>query len=278
MTPVIDAHQHYWQFDPVRDAWITEAMGVLRRDYLPSDAAPALAAAGVTGIVAVQADQSEAETDFLLGLAARHPAILGVVGWVDLRADDLAARLDRRADATRLKGFRHIAQAEPADFLVRDAVVAGITELGRRGYSYDILVYPHQLPAAERLAARVPGTRLVLDHCAKPPIGGEGMAAWRDGFRRLARHDHVCCKLSGLVTEVRTASWQARDLEPVLDTALEAFGAGRLMFGSDWPVCLLAADYARVADVVFRWTEQLDAEARAAILGDTARRAYRLEG
>lgn len=278
MTAVIDAHQHYWRFDPVRDAWITEAMGVLRRDYLPEDAAPALASAGVTGVVAVQADQSEAETDFLLSLAARHPMILGVVGWVDLCAGDLGERLARWAGAPHLKGFRHIAQAEPVDFLVRDAVVAGITELGRRGYSYDILVYPHQLDSAERLAARVPGTRLVLDHCAKPPIGSDGMAAWHDGFRRLARHDHVCCKLSGLVTEVRAASWHADDLEPVLDAALEAFGADRLMFGSDWPVCLLTADYGRVAEVVLRWTERLDAGARAAVLGGAARRAYRLEG
>lgn len=273
----IDAHQHYWRFDPVRDAWITEEMAVLRRDFLPGDAAPLLEAAGIDGVVAVQADQSEAETDFLLQLAAAHPFIRGVVGWVDLRAADLGDRLDRHAEASRLKGFRHIAQAEPDDFLARDDIAAGITELGRRDYTYDLLVYPRQLPAAGRLVARVPEVRFVLDHCAKPPIAGDGLEAWRREFTRLAGHPNVCCKLSGLVTEVRAATWQASDLVPILDIALDAFGPDRLMFGSDWPVCLLRASHAEVADAVRRWTEALGTTDRDAILGGTARRVYRLE-
>ncbi len=278
MTRIIDAHQHYWRFDPVRDSWITEEMAVLRRDFLPTDAAPLLESAGIDGVVAVQADQSEAETDFLLGLAAAHPFILGVVGWVDLRASDLADRLARWKGQPLLKGFRHIAQAEPDDFLARDEVVAGVTELGRWGYSFDLLVYPHQLDAAERLVARVPGVRFVLDHCAKPPIGGDGLGAWQAGLVRLASHPHVSCKLSGLVTEVRTAEWDATDIVPILDAALEAFGPDRLMFGGDWPVCLLRASYGEVADTVLRWTEALGVDDRDAILGGTARRAYRLEG
>jgi L-fuconolactonase len=150
----IDAHQHYWRFDPVRDQWITPEMSVLRRDFLPGDSAPLLAAAQIDGVVAVQADQSEAETDFLLSLAAQHDFIRGVVGWVDLRATDLTDRLARWRGHRALKGFRHIAQGEPDDFLAQSSVVAGINLLGKHGYSYDILIYPRQLAAAEQLAAR----------------------------------------------------------------------------------------------------------------------------
>ncbi len=277
VTMRIDAHQHYWRFDPVRDTWITEEMAVLRRDHLPAAVAPLLEAAGIDGVVTVQADQSEAETDFLLSLATEYRFIAGVVGWVDLRAADLGDRLARWEGQGLLKGFRHVAQAEPDDFLGRDDVVAGVRELGRRGYSYDLLVYPRQLDAAERLVTRAPGVQFVLDHCAKPPIGGKGLAEWRAGFVRLARHHHVCCKLSGLVTEVCSPTWSDADLVPILDTALEAFGPDRLMFGSDWPVCLLRASYPEVADIVTRWTEALTAGDRDAILGGTARRVYRLE-
>jgi L-fuconolactonase len=272
----IDAHQHFWRYDPVRDAWITAEMAVLRRDFLPEDLAPSIAAAGVVGTVAVQADQSEAETDFLLDLADRHSFIVGVVGWVDIRARDLADRLGRWADRGRLKGFRHIAQAEPDDFLARDDVAAGVAELARHDLAFDLLVYPRQLPAAERLAARTPGGRFVLDHCAKPPIAGGDLATWRADLTRLAAHENVCCKLSGLVTEARWDGWTEADLVPVLDTALECFGADRLMFGSDWPVCLLAADYPRVEAVVDRWAGRLTATEREQVLAGTARRAYRL--
>jgi L-fuconolactonase len=273
----IDAHQHFWRFDPVRDAWITPEMGVIRRDFLPADLEPSLENARIDGVVAVQADQSVAETDFLLGLSVRHDFIKGVVGWVDLRSADLERRVATWSGSTRLKGFRHIAQAEPDDFLMREDVVRGITTVGRMGYAYDILVYPRQLAAAERLVARCPDVRFILDHCAKPPIASGDLASWRAGFVALAAHDNVCCKLSGLVTEAAWSSWSDEQLVPVLDTALESFGAERLMFGSDWPVCLLAASYARVAGLVLQWAARLSETEQACIFGGTAISAYQLE-
>jgi L-fuconolactonase len=274
----IDAHQHYWRFDPVRDNWITPQMARLRRDFLPEDVAPLLADAGIDGVVAVQADQSRAETDFLLSLAARNPSVRGVVGWVDLRATDLSEQLARWRTNPALKGFRHIAQAEPDDFLTRDDVVAGITALGTQGFSYDILIYPRQLAAAEQLVTRCPGVRFVLDHCAKPPIASGDIAEWERGIRRLARHPNVTCKLSGLVTEASWTGWTAADLLPCLDIAAGAFGPDRLMFGSDWPVCLLAADYVGVVAMVARWAQWLTVADRERVFGGTAVAVYQLEG
>lgn len=273
----IDAHQHYWRFDPARDTWITPDMRVLQRDFLPTDAMPFLAAAGMDGVVAVQASQSEAETDFLLSLAAEHAVISGVVGWVDLRAPDLAARLARWEGNSRLKGFRHIAQGEPDDFLARPDVVSGIQHLGEAGFTYDILVYPRQLAAAESLVARCPGVRFVLDHCAKPAIASGEIAEWRAGLTALARHRNVSCKLSGLVTEAHWHSWRTEQLDPYLDAATEAFGTERLMFGSDWPVCLLAAEYAAAVAVITRWADRLVASERESILGGVAQLVYRLD-
>jgi L-fuconolactonase len=273
----IDAHQHFWRFDPVRDAWITPAMGAIRRDFLPADLAPLLASSGIDGVVAVQTDQSVAETEFLLGLSVQHAFIKGVVGWIDLPASDLARHLARWSGNVRLKGFRHIAQGEPDEFLLRDDVVRGITTIGRLGYSYDVLIYPRQLAAAERLVSRCPDVRFILDHCGKPPIASADLATWRTGFIALAEHENVCCKLSGLVTEASWSSWSDKQLVPVLDTALEAFGAERLMFGSDWPVCLLAAGYARVADSVRQWAAPLSETERSCIFGGTAISAYQLE-
>lgn len=273
----IDAHQHYWQYDPVRDAWITEAMGVLRRDWLPADAAPLLRGAGIDGVVAVQADQSEAETDFLLDLAERHSFIRGVVGWIDLLAGDCEQRTAKWSGARHLKGFRHIAQAEADDFLARDDFTRGVQTIGAQGYSYDILIYPPQLPAAAALVSRCPEVQFILDHCAKPAIAAREIATWREGITRLAKYPNVACKLSGLVTEATWHDWTGEQLTPYLDAVLDAFGPHRLLFGSDWPVCLLAADYPRVVEVIDRWSGRLSASDRDAIFGGTACAVYRLE-
>ena len=272
----IDAHQHYWRYDPARHAWITDDMRVIRRDFLPEQAAPLLAAACIDGAVAVQADQTEAETDFLLTLADGNSLIRGVVGWIDLRAADLDEKLAWWKGRTALKGFRHIAQAEADDFLARDDVACGVARLGEHGFSYDILIYARQLAAAERLVARCDGVRFVLDHCAKPAIARGEIAEWCAGLQRLARHANVWCKVSGLVTEA-APNWTSADLLPYLDAAAEAFGANRLMFGSDWPVCLVAAEYEQVHDVVERFAERLTSGERAAVFGGTAALAYRLE-
>ena len=273
----VDSHQHFWRYDAGRHAWITPDMSAIRRDFLPGDLAPLLDSAGFDGCVAVQADSSDAETDFLLALAADHSFVRGVVGWVDLLAPGLDARLARFRDAPRLKGFRHIAQAEPDDFLARDDVARAVATLGAFGYTYDILIYPRQIAAAECLVERCPGTRFVLDHCAKPEIARREMREWRRGIDRLARHANVVCKISGLVTEATWNAWTLADLEPYLDAIMTAFGPTRAMVGSDWPVCLVASEYSRWIDTVSQFVARLSPAGRDAVFGGTAVITYGLE-
>ncbi len=235
-------------------------------------------AAGVDAVVAVQADQSDAETDFLLDLAARYHWIRGVVGWIDLRATDLRAQLEQRQRAGLLKGFRHIAQSEPDDFLARPEVRAGIIALGEADFTYDVLVHARQLPAADDLVARCGGVQFVLDHGAKPPIASGALSEWERGISRIARHSNVTCKMSGLITEASWSHWRREDIAPCFDMLAEAFGPERLMFGSDWPVCLLAGEYARVIDIVETWALCLTPLERARVFGGTAVAVYRLEG
>ena len=251
-------------------------MSVIRRDFMPSDLAPLLAHAGIDASVAVQADQSEDETDFLLALAAQNPWIRGVVGWVDLRAGDLDDRVARWRSMSALKGFRHVAQGEPDDFLARVEVIAGIRRLGQLGYTYDILIYPRQLAAALELVQQCPDVQFVLDHCAKPTIATGNLGEWRTGIARIAAHENVVCKVSGLVTEASWSGWTYVELLPVLDAVADAFGPERLMFGSDWPVCLVAAEYTRVTEVVDRWSAHLTDSERARISGGTAQVVYSL--
>jgi L-fuconolactonase len=273
----VDAHQHFWRFDPVRDAWITPDMSVIRRDFLPDDLQPVLAANDMDACIAVQANQSDAETRFLLDLAKDHDFIRGVVGWVDLRAANLDATLETHAANPRFRGVRHIAQAESDDFLERDDVARGIGRLEPLGLTYDILVYERQLPAAIALADRLPNQRFVLDHLGKPRIREGALEPWAVRLRDLARRPNVWCKVSGMITEADCAHWRPADLKPYLDTAFEAFGAGRLMFGSDWPVCLVAGDYGRVRAVVDDYTAALSATERAAIFGGNAVEFYTLD-
>jgi L-fuconolactonase len=275
---VIDAHQHFWHYDPRRDDWITDEMAVLKRDFLPQDLMPALAANGVDGCVAVQADQSERETRFLLELAERYEAIRGVVGWVDLRAPDVARRLEHFASFPRLRGLRHIAQAEPDDrFLLRDDFCRGIGLLGGWGFTYDLLVYPRQLPAAIELAHRFPDQPFVLDHLAKPPVRSGAVEPWARDVRALAQNPNVSCKLSGLTTEADWHGWRPADLAPYLDVVFDAFGPDRLLYGSDWPVCLLAGSYRQVKDAIDHYCCRLPPEQREDIFGRNAIAFYRLE-
>jgi L-fuconolactonase len=273
---MIDAHQHFWRFDPRRDAWITAEMQAIRRDFLPGDLEGVLDANGIDGCIAVQADQSDAETRFLLDLAGRHPFIKGVVGWVDLRSPRLDATLDALTKAPRLVGVRHVAQAEADDFLAGEAIIRGISCLARAGLTYDILIYARQLPAALTLASRLPEQTFVLDHLAKPQIKDGVLEPWATNLRDLARRSNVFCKISGLVTEADWTAWRPEHLRPYLDVAFEAFGPDRVMFGSDWPVCLLAAPYDRVLGVVADYAAALSAPEREALFGGTARRAYGL--
>jgi L-fuconolactonase len=247
----IDAHQHFWRYHPRRDAWITEKMSVLRRDFLPEHLAPELAAARMDATVAVQTGQAEEDTEFLLGLTGENPWIAGVVGWVDLRAAKVAERLEYFSEFGKLRGFRHIAQSEPDDcFLVRKDFLRGISQLERFHFTYDILIYPRQLPAAVDLVARFPRQKFVVDHIAKPPIRTGEIDPWARWMRRIGEHENVYCKLSGLVTEADWRAWRPDDFKPYLDIIFDIFGVNRLMFGSDWPVCLLAANYSQVCNLI----------------------------
>jgi L-fuconolactonase len=273
----IDAHQHFWHYDPVRDDWITEEMSVLQRDFLPEQLETELAGQGIDGSVAVQADQSEDETRFLLQLAERHPFVVGVVGWVDLRTADLAERLEHFSRFDRFCGVRHIAQAEPDDFLEREDVVRGIELLGDFDLTYDILVYPQQLPAVLSLAEKLPDQPFVVDHLAKPRIRDGELEPWAAQISELASHSNVWCKVSGLVTEADWSRWGPEDIHPYLDVVFEAFGPERLLFGSDWPVCLLAASYRRVVGLIEDYAACLPAAARDELFGGNALRFYGLK-
>jgi len=274
--PVIDAHQHFWIYDPVKDSWITDEMQILKRNYMPVDLQHEMSRAGVDGTVAVQATQSEQETDFLIQLADAYPFIQGVVGWVDLCSDALEERLRAYQKIPVVKGFRHIVQSEPDDFLLRAEVQRGIAALGRYGFTYDILIYPHQLTAVLSLVEHLPAQPLVIDHLAKPLIGAKQMEPWASLMKALARAPHLYCKLSGWATEASWHQWQKEDVYPYFDVIFEAFGAERILFGSDWPVCLLAASYTQIKQTVEAYLMHYFPEALSAVMGENAIRFYRL--
>jgi L-fuconolactonase len=278
---IIDAHHHVWDL-AVRDQdWITgEAMAPIRRSFGPADLAAVAGPAGVGASVLVQTVTVAAETPELLALAEEQDLIGAVVGWVDLTAPGVADDLAALAGGTGgrwLRGIRHQVQGEPdPDWLCRPQVRRGLSAVGAAGLVYELLVLPHQLPAAVRTAAALPQVPFVLDHCAKPPVAAGALEPWAGAIRRLAAQDNVVCKLSGLVTEADWASWRVADLEPYVAVVLEAFGPRRLAFGSDWPVCLLAAPYDRVLAAARDLTGALSAAERAEVFAGTARRTYRI--
>jgi L-fuconolactonase len=273
---VIDAHQHFWRFNPIRDSWITDEMSAIRRDFLPEDLSPELDACGVDATIAVQADQSEAEAEFLLGLAEGNRRIAGVVGWVDLRAADVERRLEHFAKFEKLRGVRHVAQAEADDFLVGAEFVRGVGRLAAFGLTYDILINPRQLRAAIELVGRLPGQRFVVDHLAKPEIKAKKIEPWAAMMREIAGCANVYCKVSGMVTEADWGTWKGEDFEAYLDVVFEAFGAERVMFGSDWPVCLVAGTYAQVKQVAESFVARHLQEAHEKVFGATAAHFYKI--
>ena len=246
----IDAHQHFWKFNPVRDAWIDDSMQIIRKDFLPQDLKPILEANTIDGCIAVQADQSENETDFLLQCAKENPFIKGVVGWVDLLSDTIEERLEHYSKNNILKGIRHIVQAEANDFMLRKDFQNGISKLQQFNLTYDILVFPPQLEAAIALVNKFPNQKFVLDHIAKPYIKDAKIDDWKINISTLAKAPNVYCKASGMVTEADLKQWKLSDFQPYLDVVFEAFGIDRIMYGSDWPVCLLAAEYQEQLNIV----------------------------
>lgn len=273
----IDAHQHFWQYDPVRDTWIDESMKKIRRDFMPDDLFPLLEKTGIDGTVAVQADTSEKETQFLLTLAEKYGFIKGVVGWADLTSPNLEERLEHFSQFDRLKGFRHILQSEPDGFMTDDAFVHGLKKLHNYGYTYDILIYENQLDECIDLLSRLPEMDLVIDHIAKPRIRDRSFRDWASRMKIVAGFQNVKVKLSGLVTEADMQHWDEDDFTPYLESCLEYFGPDRLMTGSDWPVCLLAAEYEEVIGIVDWFSGGLSTSEYEAITGGTATEFYSLD-
>ncbi|MGB3801325.1 MAG: amidohydrolase family protein [Lewinella sp.] len=271
---MIDAHQHFWKYDPVRDAWIDESMQAIQRDFLPSDLKPLLAANGVDGCIAVQADSSLSETDFLLDLASRHSFIRGVVGWVDLHSPQVTQQLANYTDQEKLVGVRHIVQAEEPGFMDGDDFRRGIGQLQKHGLTYDILIHHDQLVESIRLVAAFPDQPFVIDHLAKPVIAGQPDREWVSQLRAIAKHENVWCKLSGMVTEVPGRDWTLQLLKPYVQEVLDAFGPQRVMYGSDWPVCLVAASYAQQMEALKGACAELSAEEQRAVFGENAASFY----
>lgn len=273
----IDSHQHFWNYDPKKHAWINDDMSVLKRDFLPPDLKNEMDKVNIDGCVAVQADQTEEETDFLLEQAQLYDFVKGVVGWLEIRADDFEERLTTYLENDYLKGLRHIVQDEPDDrFLLQPEFVRGIEILGRYDITYDILIYARHLPVAVEFASKFPDQPFVLDHIAKPKIREREIDQWEKGIRQLAQHPGMYCKVSGMVTEADWEVWQPDDFKPYLDVIFDAFGTDRLMFGSDWPVCTLAAEYEEVYGLVSNYLQDMNDEQKEQVFGKNATRFYSL--
>ncbi|WP_416864064.1 MAG: amidohydrolase family protein [Imperialibacter sp.] len=276
--PKIDAHQHFWKYDPARHGWIDDSMKVIQRDFMPDDLEPVLHAHGIDGCVLVQVDQNQQENEFQLANAQANDFIKGVVGWVDLQTEDIEQQLASLSKHKKLKGFRHILQGETDDaFMLRPAFRNGIGKLRKFGLTYDILIFPKHLKNACDLVKEFPDQPFVLDHLAKPYIKAGKIEEWKKDIGALAQFNNVMCKVSGMVTEADWKNWQKADFRPYLDAVVEGFGMNRLMFGSDWPVCLCAADYTQVVDLVDDYFSGFSKSEQAAFLGGNATRFYHLD-
>ena len=261
----IDAHQHFWNFDPVRDSWINDEMAIIQRDFTPQDLQTKLEENNLDGSVLVQCDQSEKENEFLLEHANNFDFIKGVVGWVDLQSDDVEDRLAYYHSFNKMKGFRHILQGEAErGMMLRPAFMKGISKLKNFDFTYDILIYPDQIQYIGEFVKAFPDQKFVIDHIAKPNIKEKNIVEWKKGMEALAEYPNLYCKISGMVTE---ADWKNRgkdDCNPYMDVIVSSFGTKRIMFGSDWPVCLVAASYQQTMEIVsnyfssFTETEQQD--------------------
>ncbi len=273
----IDSHQHFWLFNEERDSWINEEMEVIKRDFMPEDLEPLLLEQDFDGCVAVQAAQDDAQTEFLLSLADQNDFIKGVVGWIDLQSSGLEEKLSTYSDKKLLKGFRHVLQDEPEDdYMLRPAFMKGVKMLANYDYTYDILIFPRHLKNALIFAQSLKNQRLVIDHMAKPYIKDGLIDDWKRDIQAFKGLDHVSCKVSGIITEADWHHWRQEDLRPYLDVAFEVFGTSRLMFGSDWPVSLLAGNYPEVTAVLNRYLESFSKDEKDKIMGGNATRFYKL--
>lgn len=274
----IDAHQHFWKYNPEEYAWINDEMQVLKRDYLPVDLKPQVVKCGFHGTVAVQARQTLAETRWLLGLAKENEFIKGVVGWVDLCSGRVEDQLSEFSSDTNFIGVRHVLQDEPDDyFMLNGEFLKGIRLLQKFNLTYDILIFARHLPQTLDFVKLFPDQIFVVDHIAKPEIKNKRLSPWKEDITKLAQYKNVYCKLSGIVTEADWLKWKEEDLRPYIETILEAFGTHRLIIGSDWPVCRLAGTYSEIMEIPDKYLSGLSKHERNAIFGLNAVKAYHLE-
>jgi L-fuconolactonase len=273
----IDSHQHFWKFDPIRDSWITDDMALIQRDFFPEDLEPVLKDNGIDGCVIVQSDQSEEENHFQLKNAANHKFIKGVVGWVDLLSADVEQRLEYYSQFKKLKGFRHVLQGEPQrDFMLRPDFLNGISLLNKYNFTYDILVFPDQLKFTNEMVAKFPEQKFVLDHIAKPHIKDKVLTDWDANINTLGKFENVFCKISGMVTETNWNNWRPEEFDPYIDVVVKAFGTDRIMFGSDWPVCKVAATYEEVYGIAKNYFSGYSKSEKDNIFGENAIKFYSL--
>jgi L-fuconolactonase len=274
---IIDSHHHFWKYDPIEYDWIDDSMKVIRKDFLPESLELTIREAGVDGVISVQARQSVEETSWLLEMARQNKFIKGVVGWLPLINDDIEVELEKYSGNKLLKGLRHVIQGEPdPKFMLRKDFNSGVSLLKKYSMAYDILIVERQLPNMIRFVDQHPDQVFVLDHIAKPLIAKHELSLWKENIQELARRENVSCKISGMVTEADFNSWTPQQLQPYFDVVLEAFGADRLLFGSDWPVCLVATSYKNWMDLVQKSISELSKIEQAQIMGENAIRLYQL--
>ncbi len=273
----IDSHQHFWKYHPAKHVWMNEDMTVLKKDFTPDDLAPLLAACNLHGCVAVQASQSEEENDYLLKLSNESDVIKGIVGWTDLRSPRIAERLSYYKTFKKIRGFRHIIQDEPdIDFMLRPAFTNGIRALTKFDYTYDVLIFPKHLFNMRTLVQQHPDQRFVIDHIAKPDITNQQFDDWQKSLAAVAAYPNVHCKISGMVTEAKWKQWQPQHFTPYLDTIVTLFGTGRIMYGSDWPVCTLSASYTDTYNIVSDYFSSFSKDGQDQFFGLNAKDFYKL--
>ncbi|ADY51066.1 amidohydrolase 2 [Pseudopedobacter saltans DSM 12145] len=272
----IDSHQHFWHYDPIKHEWIDDEMSNIRKDFLPEDLAPILKVNEIDGCVAVQADQTEEETNFLVSLAKENSFIKGIVGWVDLKAENIEDRLAHFKQEPLIKGFRHVLQGEEPSFMLQADFKNGISKLKDFGFTYDLLLFPQHIKAAIELVKENPNQPFVIDHISKPYIKKGIVAGWSEDIKAISEFPNVMIKVSGMVTEADYKNWKKEDFTPYLDIVTEAFGTDRIMFGSDWPVCLVAASYTEMQSIPKEYYATFSNLEQEKILGLNAERFYNL--
>lgn len=274
----IDSHQHFWNYSPQRQAWMSEEMTLLKRDFLPSDLLPMLKKCSMQGCIAVQASQTEEENTFLLTLANQNDFIRGVVGWVDLQSDQVEQRLARYSNSKKMRGFRHVIHDEAdVDFMLRADFIRGIGLLKQFDFTYDILIFPQHLPNTLKLVRKYPEQPFVIDHLAKPIIHDRKVEEWKRELGAIAACENVYCKVSGMVTEAKWHDWRNEDFTPYLDAVVELFGTNRLMYGSDWPVCTLSSTYEDMYGIVTNYFSKFSKIEKENVFGSNAARFYHLQ-